>query len=50
MPLKILNSRFGTLPPDLIRLVEAIDDLNALDCLLTAAISANSLLDFRKNL
>ena len=47
---KILNSRFGTLPSDLIRMIEAVDDPDKLDDILTAAVSVNSIDDFEKNL
>ena len=47
---RILSSRFGTLPQDMIEMIEAVDDLEELDHLLTVAISANSIPGFMKNL
>ena len=47
---RILDSRFGILPPDLILMIDAIENSDELDRLLTAAISANSAPDFMKNL
>lgn len=47
---KILNSRFGTLPEEMIRMVEAIDNRDKLDRILSIAIEAKSIPDFMKNL
>ena len=48
--LRILDARFGELPPDLSWKIEEVDDPQKLDSLLITAISAISIPEFIKNL